>query len=108
MHTQGAPAGSALLINDDQDKIMRLRKYEDRERRHRLAGVLFNGLVLFLVWILYREDFDRNQFVVRDGFYRLKFMFVSMGLLATFITTLILVIRLNRIEKAQDRTEPDL
>lgn len=87
---------------------MRLRKYENRERRHRVAGVLFNGLVLFLVWVLYREDFDRNQFAVRDGFYRLKFLFVSMGLLSTFATTLILVFRLNRVEKAQDKTEPDL
>ncbi len=95
-------------MNDDHDKFMRLRKYENRERRHRVAGVLFNGLVLFLVWVLYREDFDRNQFAVRDGFYRLKFLFVSMGLLSAFVTTLILVFRLNRVEKAQDKTEPDL
>jgi predicted ferric reductase len=95
-------------MNDDQEKFTRLRRYEARERRHRIAGVLFNGLVLFLVWLLYREDFDRNRFAVRDAFYRLKFLFISMGLLATFATTLILAFRLNSIEKEHDKTEPDL
>jgi hypothetical protein len=33
---------------------------------------------------------------------------VSIGLVTTFITTLILAFRLNRVEKAQDKTEPDL
>jgi hypothetical protein len=108
MNSQGASASTPFLVDDEAAKMKRLRKYEDRERRHRFAGVLFNGLVLFLVWLLYREDFDRNRFVVRDAFYRLKFLFVSMGLLATFVTTVILVVRLNRLEKAHDRTEPDL
>lgn len=95
-------------MNEEQEKFERLRKYESRERRHRLAAIFFNGVILFLIWVLYREDFDRNRFVVRDAFYRLKFLFVSMGLLATFATTLILAFRLNKIEKAQDKTEPDL
>lgn len=95
-------------MNDDAEKLKRLRQYEERERRHRIAGVLFSGVVLLLVWILYREDYYLNRFVVRDAFYRLKFLFVSIGLLTTFITTLLLVFRLNKIEKAQDKTEPDM
>ena len=95
-------------MNEEQEKLERLRKYESRERRHRLASIFFNGLILFLIWLLYREDFDRNRFVVRDAFYRLKLLFISLGLLATFVTTLILVFRLNKVEKAQDKTEPDL
>lgn len=95
-------------MNDDQEDIKRLRKYEARERRHRFAVVVSNGIVLFLVWLLYLEDFDRNRFAVRDAFYRLKFLFISMGLLATFLITLILVFRLNKVEKEHDKTEPDL
>jgi hypothetical protein len=104
MHSSAHP----FPINDDSEKLRRLRTYEERERRHRIAGVAFNGVVLFLIWVLYRDDFDRNPFVTRDAFYRLKFLFVSIGLLATFSTTLILAFRLNRVEKAMDRTEPDL
>jgi hypothetical protein len=95
-------------MNDDQTKFTRLRKYEARERRHRIAGVIFNGLVLFMIWLLYKEDFDQNRFVVRDAFHRLKFLFVSMGLLATFVTTLLLAFRLNKVEREHDKTEPDL
>jgi len=104
----GSESGRLLPVNDDAEKLRRLRTYEERERRHRIAGVLFNGIVLLLVWVLFREDFDRNSFVARDAFYRLKFLFVSIGLLATFATTLILVFRLNKLERAQDKTEPDL
>jgi hypothetical protein len=95
-------------MNDDQAKFTRLRKYEARERRHRIAGVIFNGLVLFMVWLLYKEDFDQNRFAVRDAFNRLRFLFVTMGLLATFVTTLILAFRLNKVEREHDKTEPDL
>jgi hypothetical protein len=108
MNTNEVPANTPFILNDDDEKLRRLRRYEARERRHRMAGVLFNGVVLFLVWLLYREDFDRNQFAVRDAFYRLKFWFITMGLLSTFATTIILTHRLNKVEKAQDKTEPDL
>jgi hypothetical protein len=108
MNSNETPASAPFILNDEDERLKRLRRYEARERRHRMAGVLFNGLVLFLVWLLYREDFDRNQFVVRDAFYRLKYGFVTMGLIATFATTVILAYRLNKVEKAQDKTEPDL
>lgn len=108
MNTDEARANTRFILNDEEEKLRRLRRYEARERRHRMASVLFNGVVLFLLWLLYREDFDRNQFAVRDAFYRLKFWFITMGLLSTFATTLILAYRLNKVEEAHDKTEPDL
>lgn len=95
-------------MNNDSEKIARLRKYEARERRHRITSVLFSGLVLVLIWVSYREEYDRPRFAGQDGIGRLRFLFVSLGLTATFLTSLVLAFRLNRVEKMLDRTEPDL
>jgi uncharacterized membrane protein len=92
----------------DSEKLMRLRKYESRERRHRITSVVFSGLILVLVWVLFKEEYDRPHFTGRDGVEKLKLLFVTLGLTATFITTLILAFRLNKVEKSQDKTEPDL
>lgn len=101
---------STLLpyMDTDSEELKRLRKYEARERRHRITSVLFSGLVLVLVWVLYKEEYDQPRVSAHDGVERLKLLFVAIGLSATFITTLILAFRLNKIEKTQGRTEPDL
>jgi hypothetical protein len=95
-------------MDDESEKIMRLRKYEARERRHRIASVLFSGFILVLVWVLYKEEYDRPRISGQDGVERLKLLFVTLGLMAMFVTTLILAFRLNKIERTQDKTEPDL
>jgi hypothetical protein len=95
-------------MDADSEKLARLRKYEARERRHRITSVLFSGGVLILVWVLYREEYERPRLTAPNGIERLKLLFVSLGLLTSFVITLILAFRLNSVEKMQDKTEPDL
>jgi len=94
-------------MDDVQERLNRLHKYEERERQYRIVGVIANGVLLMTVWLLFKSEVRQNRFFIVTHGQQVKLFVVAVSLVVVFITTLLLAFRLNKLEEEHGKTEPE-